>query len=40
MKEVEPKGTPRIMMPSRGELVGRINPRSKLDKAQAEHLQG
>jgi hypothetical protein len=40
MKEVKPKGTPRIMMPSRGELVGRINPRSKLDEAQAEHLHG
>jgi len=41
-KEIEPKGTPRILMPLGWQQIsiGGTNPGSKLDKAQVEHLWG
>jgi hypothetical protein len=40
-KEVKPKGTPRILMPPKGQQIsiGGTNQRDKPDKTQIKHLQ-
>jgi hypothetical protein len=42
VKEAKPKGTPRILMPLRGQhnLARGMNPWGKPDGAQIEQLQG